>query len=375
MKVAFHFTCSDIEYLYDRHFCRIAFSNYLNLNQSLISSKILIGDLGTYSLLSKIDNPSFFFSQLLRDDNWKRIISSKLNLLVEENVFVICFETIQKNIAEKLHQSLINDPNYIGAFEIDNSVELQWWLYGECIGPKYRILNQDIYILIDDREPETLEYAEDEKAFLDDLFFDNVKLEISNYRYSVFDDNHHYKNAKRAHEWRESIDSLFSTITDEITAKLIDTAPELTDRLWAITNAFGNAETGEQYAQAMMSCRRVFEYVTDCLFPPTNEESDGHSLKKDKYKNRLFEFAKKEFRSNSNIELITTSIVSMTNEWNKLYELSNKGVHDSTHRQECRRCIIRTILLLDDLISLKGTPFDVRIQSDNFENKARENFK
>lgn len=372
MKVAYHFTCSDIEWRYDHHFYKILFEKYLSLNQTHISSKILVGDLCVFGLTSKIDNPVVFFNQLLKDDSWKRIVSSKLNLLLEENVFIICFETIQKDVAEKLHQLLIGDNHYIGAFEIDNSVELQWWLYGECIGPKYRILNKDVYILVDSKEVEELEYGEEQKTLFESFFFDNVKIEYSNYRYSIFDDNHHYKNAKRGAEWRKSVDSIFSTITDEITGKLIDVAPDLTDKLWAVTNVFDSAETGEQYAQAMFSCRRVFEYVTDCLFPASDEKPEGHSLKQDKYKNRLFEFAKREFRSSSNIDLIVTNISSISAEWDKLYELSNKGVHNEPHRQECRRCIIRTILLLDDIVSLKGTPFEVNIKNDKLRNKLED---
>lgn len=122
----------------------------------------------------------------------------------------------------------------------------------------------------------------------------------------------------------------------------------------------------------MTSCRRVFEYVTDCLFPAINVIIDGHSLKKDKYKNRLLEFAKRELKSETNIDLIVTNTTSLFEEWHKLYELSNKGVHTEPHRQECRGCIIRTILLLDYLIAIKRTPFEVNIKTDKFINNFKD---
>jgi hypothetical protein len=363
MKVAYHFKCGDLTVQYDRYFYEILFRNYLQLKNPTLSSKILVGDLCIMGNETKGIHPLTFLNELVQfnKETWKRISPDDSMILLRENVFIICFETIQKELAEKLHLSLSDNTHYIGAFEIDNSVELQWWYYGECIGPKYRIIEKDIYVLTDSEEPEDLEYANELKEYFDTLFFDKVRVEYSRYRYSVFDDNHNYQNAKRAVQWKKSVDSLFSTITDEITGKLIDTAPELTDRLWAISNAFDNAETGEQYAQAMSSCRRVFEYVADCLFPATDEIVDGHSLKKDKYKNRLIEFASREFKSESNIDLIVASTSYLFEEWEKLYKLSNKGVHSSTHRQECRRCIIRTILLLDDIISIKKTPFEVNI--------------
>ncbi len=374
MKVAYHFKCGDIKRRYDSVFYELVFNNLLRLNEPFISSKILIGDLLIYDYLRQGNNPNDFLNYLfqIEGDIWRRIATDKVKYFIEDNAFIICFETIPKELANKLNDSLINEERYLGALEIDNSLELHWWLYGECIGPKFRLLNKEINILIDNSEPEILEYAEDIKQRLKGIPFDSINTEFSNYRHSIFDDKHNYENAKRATEWKQGMDSIFTTITDEIIAKLTDTAPDLTDKLWSINQTFLNAQTGEQYAQAMTSCRRVFEYVTDCLFPATNEIIEGHSLKKDKYKNRLLEFAKREFKSEANIDLIVTNTSSLFDEWNKLYELSNKGVHSDPHRQECRRCIIRTILLLDDLIAIKRTPFEVNVKGQKFINDFME---
>ena len=290
----------------------------------------------------------------------------KIHYFIEQDVFVICFETIQKEIADKLHNSLLNEEHYLGCFEIDNSIQLHWWLYGECIAPKFRMLNKEIYILLDTDNEEEKETAEHYKDLFSGIPFRKINIEFSNYRYSILDDNHNFENANRTSEWKKSTESLFTTITDEIIAKLTDAAPELTDRLWTINHTFLNAQIGEQYALAMTSCRRLFEYIVDCLFPASNELVDGHSLKKDRYKNRLLEFAKRELKSETNIDLIVTNTVSLFDEWSKLYELSNKGVHNDVHRQECRRCIIRTVLLLDDLISIKQTPFEVKVKAQKF---------
>jgi hypothetical protein len=310
----------------------------------------------------------------MEKDTYKRINSDKVQYFIEQDIFVICFETIQRELANKLHDSLLKEEHYLGAYEIDNTVELHWWLYGERIGAKFRILNKDLNILIDNDDIENIEYANELIDFFRMISFDNINTEFSNYRYSVFDDKHNYENAKRAAEWKKGAESLFTTIPDEIIAKLTDTAPDLTDKLWAINQSFFNAQTGEQYAQAMTSCRRVFEYVTDCLFPATNEIVDGHSLKKDKYKNRLIEFANRELRSDTNIDLIVANTVSLFDEWSKLYELSNRGVHSEPHRQECRRCILRTILLLDDLIAIKQTSFQVNVRMDKLINGFREKY-
>lgn len=367
MKVAFHFKCIDIQGRYDFIFYKMLFNKLLKLNEPFISSKILIGDLLISNYLNEEIESSNFLNYLfqMKGDNWKRIISEKAKFFVSDIAFVICFETIQKNLAIKLNDLLEEEERYLGALEIDDSIELHWSLYGECIVPKFRILSKDINILVDNEERESQEEFDHFKQGLKGIPFKNVNMELSNYRYSLFDDKHNYENAKRATEWKKGMEAIFSTITDEIIAKLTDTAPDLTDQLWSINQSFLNAQTGEQYAQSMTSCRRVFEYVTDCLFPATNEVIDGHALDKAKYKNRLMEFAKRELKSETNIDLIVTNTESLFAEWNKLYELSNKGVHSYPHRQECRRCIIRTVMLLDDLIALKRVPFEVKVKSEN----------
>lgn len=368
MKVAYHFKCSEIKERYDRLFYRIVFSNLLTLNEPFLSSKILVGDLISDKIINKIGSAELFLNCLfqLNGDIWRRLISAKTNYFVQQSVFIICFETIPKNIAEKLHALLLNDEHYLGCFEIDNSIEIHWLLYSESIGSKFRILNNEINIIVDTDNEEERDIARHYKQLLTGIPFKKIGIEFSNYRYSILDDNHTFENAKRATEWKKSTESIFSTITDEIIAKLTDAAPDLTDRLWTINNTFSTAQTGEAYALAMTACRRLFEYVVDCLFPPNNEIIDGVSLDKSKYKNRLKEFAARELKSEANIDLILTNTTSLFDEWKKLYELSNKGVHSNVHRQECRRCIIRTILLLDDLVSIKQTPFEVKVKAENF---------
>ncbi|MFH7014663.1 hypothetical protein [Flavobacterium sp. FlaQc-47] len=375
MKIAYHFNCSNLQVFYSSLFYKIVFSEILKLNFAFVSSKVLVGDLLIYRMVNN-DNYEIFLNNLFQStgDNLKRLREEKIESFFRDNVFVICFETIQKELAIALHEVLMKEDRYLGAYEIDDLSELHWMLYGECITPKFRILNKDINILVDNYEDEDQDFVKSVKEELESISFNNIGIEFSNFRYSIFNDKHNYENAKRTKEWRNGTESIFSTITDEILAKLTDTAPDLINKLWAINYTFFNAQTGEQYAQAMTSCRRVFEYVIDCLFPPNNDIVDGHQLKKNNYKNRLFEFAKQEVSKDVNIDLIVTNTSSLFEEWNKLNELSNKGVHSEPHKQECRRCIIRTILLLDDLIALKRTPFQVNIIADNFIGEFKKKY-
>jgi len=169
-----------------------------------------------------------------------------------------------------------------------------------------------------------------------------------------------FEEARRIAEWKRSSGALLAFIADDIISRLSDIAPELGNKLWSALKTFETAETNEQYAQVTASCRRIFEYVTDCIFPPTDEKIDGHSLKAPQYKNRLFAYADNSRKSDTNIDLIVASTVTLVEQWGKINELSNKGVHSEVYRSETRRCLLRTIMLLDDIVSLKVAAFEIK---------------
>lgn len=116
---------------------------------------------------------------------------------------------------------------------------------GEFIGRRFRILNKDINILVGNNEIESQEYVKNIEERIKKIPFDNIDTKFSNYRYILLDNKHNYENSRRTTEWKKGTESIFSTITDEIIAKLTDTAPDLTDKLWSISNTFSQAQTGE----------------------------------------------------------------------------------------------------------------------------------
>jgi hypothetical protein len=115
-------------------------------------------------------------------------------------------------------------------------------------------------------------------------------------------------------------------------------------------------------------------YVTDCIFPPRDSIHKGHKLKKNQYRNRLLAFADIERESDTNIDLIIASTEKLNTQIEKLNILTNKGVHSDLYRYEVRRILIRTIILLDDIISLKSDNFTIktRFNTDDFLNKLKE---
>jgi hypothetical protein len=372
MKAAFHFKVSPTKGIYGPPIIREVFSELLKLRGHLVNSKIAIGDLLVWDALKKVDH-AIVLNRLLQfeQQTWKKFNAENIHFLVDEIVFVVCFESIAKDTAEALDASLYKSPDYIGAYEINDADPYHWIWYGERIGPKFRIVNKVLYQLYASEE----QMPEDSLLALSGLGFQKIENEFTAMRYSVFDANHNFESARRLAEWKNQAGNMLATVVDNIISSLIDAAPNLGDKLWAMLNTYHSSETTEQLAQVMATCRRTFEYITDCIFPATNDVIDGHSLKQDKYKNRLYQFASDQAKSDTNIDMVVAATDLLFQQWDKLNKLANKGVHNEVFREETRRCVIRTILLLDDIASLRSVPFPIKtIMDDNF-NDMFDNIK
>lgn len=372
MKVAFHFKVPPTKSVYGPELIRRVFSDLLKLRGHLITSKVSIGDLLIWDALTN-DNQVTILNLLLQleQQTWKKFSAEKMHHLIYDIVYVVCFETIAKDTAEALHASLETHPDYIGAYEINDADPYHWIWYGERIGPYYRIAKKVLYLLYatEDMMPEG------SIVDLTGLGFQKIETEFTDMRYSLFDANHNFETARRIAEWKSQASNMLGTVIDNIVSSLIDAAPDLGNKLWAMLNTYHTSETTEQLAQVMATCRRTFEYVTDCIFPATNDMIDGHPLKQDNYKNRLYQFASDSAKSDSNIDLIVAATDLLFQQWDKLNKLANKGVHSDVFREETRRCVIRTILLLDDIVSLRAKPFPIKTTLDDNFDDIRSKFQ
>ncbi|HBX22447.1 MAG TPA: hypothetical protein DEF34_02245 [Desulfotomaculum sp.] len=380
MKLAFHFN-SNHESLKGKNYSlpvlHQIFNFILSQRNINISSKIFMGDLLLMDAGSdvirtedgwiiKFNKEKYIqvINNWLNTGNhiWVKFTQEKINEAVRCNIFTVCFENIELSLAEDLHDNLVNFPSYLGALEVDDTSKLHWEIYTNSIGPKFRILNSNINVF-------WYGISEDDKDFgwigiLKQYGFEKVEFESLSGKYTIFDRFHNYKQARRVAEWRKQSGNLLAFVSDDVVCKLIDAAPLLGDKLWTAFKAFHESETDEQYAHVATSCRRIVEYVTDCLFPPTDQIINGREMTITKYKNRLLAFADKERRSDTNIDVIVASTNLLREQIEKLNKLTNKGVHAEVYREEARRCLIRTVLLLDDFISLKNEPLPIRNHFD-----------
>lgn len=380
MKIAFHFD-ADSELLgccYGDVVHERIFTDLLQNRNLIISSKIFIGDLlfGVYSsecIAEEYDEyGSVKLSYRMNDDGYKRMFERwimsvskgwntfdmhRLIGLCEHNIYTVCFESIDKKTALYIDNALRDFTPYLGAANIMEYDQLQWILYGMSLVPFGRIVNRSLNVF----------YDEWQTPFILDSswvgIFDKVTEEKLNLRYTIFDKYHDYSHARRVAEWKENCGSMLAFVADDVVSRISDIAPDISDKLWAALTGFEGAETNEQYAQVMTSCRRIFEYVVDRVAPESDELTEsGHSIKKNKYRNRLYEYAMRCRKSDADIDMILASLDHLTAQWDKLNALANKGVHAEVYREEAGRCFIRTILLLEDIVSLRKSPFPIQTE-------------
>lgn len=207
-----------------------------------------------------------------------------------------------------------------------------------------------------------------------DAGFDPVVFESLEGRYTIFDRDHGLEQIHRNAQSRIWMRELLDGVIDHVLPQLSDGAPEIPEKLWSALHQFRNMKVEEQASSVALACRRIFESVADSLFPSTDEAQDGRKLGTNMYKNRLLKYLEEQRVGQTEQKLIVATMEAAAVELDNLFSLTNKGLHSNIDRMQARRCVLRTILLLDDLIAVRKQPLATQIrQDDEFLQKLADN--
>lgn len=149
------------------------------------------------------------------------------------------------------------------------------------------------------------------------------------------------------------IETIFEDTKKLVDSKLVIICPNTIEKF---TSAYERLrETNpESWAQAVTTCRRILKDFADNIYPPKDDLVDGRKVGENEYINRLWAFASENIKSDTNKELIQSEVEYTGRRINSLYDLTCKGTHAEISREEAERAIIRTYLLIGDLIKLGG---------------------
>ena len=279
-------------------------------------------------------------------------------MAVNERIFVIWLTSVDRSHAAALNGVFTQADAYLGAVEVDNTYLPHVVLYSHGLCPFGRIHGQEFSLFWDESNEASKDFSA--LAKLKECGFQDVAFESLNGRYSIFDRRHTPEQTVLFGETQKLCERLLADTAERVLNALTDIAPALPEKLHAALSAYANATSSERIAHTALSCRRILEYIADCLFPPQSQGPlTGRKLDKQAYRNRLLAYADVARASDSSIDLIVVSTETLGEQLTRLDSAVNKGVHADLLDVEGRRCLVRTIMLLDDLVSLKSSPFQM----------------
>lgn len=294
--------------------------------------------------------------------NWFALTPRAVEVVMKGTVHCNLYDTIEPRHALTLHNAAIEamPEVYLGALEVDE--RLLSHLAGYQLVPWLRIEDAAGYVNWDGIDHDSKRPCVVE--MLERVGFDPVELEDVSARFTIFDKHGGAEARRRSAQCRGSMVELFDGVIDAALIRVCDAMPEVHERLWAILRTFESADIDEQLAQVAVSCRRLVEYAADCLCPPRATAPGERKLDQAAWKNRLLKYLEENQVSEADKGMVTANIDNTAACVDRLLEIINKGVHASTTREQTRRCILGTVLLLDDVCAATPGGFPMRVSLD-----------
>ncbi len=290
---------------------------------------------------------------------WFGLLPRAVEVVSSSHVYCTLFETIEPRQALQLHSAASKAlPDlYLGALQVDECLPSH--LAGYQLMAMLRVDGKAAYVTWDGLSPDS------KQPWLLELLhrvgFDPVDYEDVSAKFTIFDRHGGCDSRLRSAQCRRSMVELFDGVVDSSLVRIRDAMPDVHERLWATLRGFETASVDEQFTSVALGCRRLIEYAADCLFPPKASAPNERKLDKASFKNRLLKYLEECQVERTDVRMIEANLEHAAACVDRLLELANRGVHSSSTRDQARRCILGTVILLDDLCNVNRKGFAVRI--------------
>lgn len=131
-------------------------------------------------------------------------------------------------------------------------------------------------------------------------------------------------------------------------------APAVLDQF---TAAYRRArdDDAESKTHALTTCRRILEAVADIVYPPRTErveDSRGNlrNVGAAAYINRLWIFTETVLCGNTHSEILLATLGDFGARIDKVYAMTNKGVHAEVTQAEVDTCVMQTYVLAGEIL-------------------------
>ena len=149
---------------------------------------------------------------------------------------------------------------------------------------------------------------------------------------------------------------IFERNREYVDARLNAISPEALEQFIAVYRRLGEGDS-EAKSQALGSFRRILKSLADSLYPPREDPvigTDGKPriLTDEKYIARLWQYVSDQVGTSKTGNLMLAQIDDLGSRIDRVYGLTNKGVHTEVSDFEVNQCVIQTYLLAGDLLRI-----------------------
>lgn len=154
-------------------------------------------------------------------------------------------------------------------------------------------------------------------------------------------------------------DDIFSRIRESVDSGIWNHVPDAAQKLAAVYDNL-QSDNPEDWSNAVHSCRRILQDLSDSVFPARDDKTitvNGKEkiikLGKDNYINRLIAFIEDNSESKRFSEIVGSHIGYIGDRLDSVFKAAQKGSHDMiVSREEADRYVVYTYLIVGDILSL-----------------------
>lgn len=165
---------------------------------------------------------------------------------------------------------------------------------------------------------------------------------------------------RRHHDLKFSgiADDIFSRIREKVDSIIGTKVPDAVQKLSAVYENL-QSENPEDWANAVHSCRRILQDLSNAVYPSRpdiEKEIDGKKrfikLGDDNYINRLIAFLEERSSSERFVQIVGSHISFIGDRLDSVFRSAQKGSHSIVTKEEADRYVVYTYLITGDVLSL-----------------------
>lgn len=157
-------------------------------------------------------------------------------------------------------------------------------------------------------------------------------------------------------KYGNTVDDIFTEARQKVDDKLSHMCPEAIAKFVSVYENM-DSNNPEDWANAVHSCRRILKDFADSVYPASSEPvelADGKKIKvgEDNVINRLIQFISSKADSETYNKVVGSTLQYVGERIDAIFDAVNKGTHTNISKEEAKRYIFYTYMVLSDIVIL-----------------------